>query len=256
MNVDKKCTVCMIENDHNKFRADYLESKGIETVNAGFSVDSIALIKNQSNLFILMMPDSYPLSIKGICLYIRDLCLEEDKTLFICAGDDVMAEVKKDIPKLFITGTYRPSGEMMMQLSNDILACFSNNVIARRSILMIDSDLEYMEKMNTFLEDKFSVTLIKPDMGLVNRHIAYPNVIVIGMDSMITVWGNALLFAMVERWQKLNDLKLVFLAKNKGEQQVFNYIKIESATCISKETPPRKNAAYLINNYASEFPKI
>lgn len=228
---------------------DYLKSKGINIANADFSTNSIATIKNQSNIFILMMPDHYSTAIKGACLFIRDLCLEEDKMLFICADADVMEEVKKDIPKLFINGTYRPSGEMLMKLSDDILACLSDKVTEKKQILMVDNDLDHMEKMSGYLNEKFSTVLIKPDMKQINRHISNSHVIVIGMDSQMTVWENALLFTLVERWQIVNDLKLVFLARNKGEQQVFYISGIKSATCITKENPPQKNAAYLIKNY-------
>lgn len=228
----------------------YFEASNLTPIWCEYNISEIAAVKGKTDFFFLILPEKLSTDLLQICYYLRDICIEEEKTVYIFGTQELIPTVKSAIPKLFISGVFEKGKDeiaaTISQISQDIIKKKTPTI----NILMIDDKQEYVQELSISLRDTFCTFIIKPDDPQLLSYLREANILIINIDMKMKVIDQAILFNTAIRRQSHEKLKILFLADKSDEQKDLNLLGAGGNICLSKELPPHKVASYLIKRYS------
>lgn len=230
----------------------YFESSDLTPLWCEYNISEIAAVKGKTDFFFLILPEEISTSLLQICYYLRDICIEEEKTVYIYGVSELIPTVKSTIPKLFISEIFEKGKDEIA----DAVAKIAQEVLKKSSmalnILMIDDNQEYAQELSILLRDSFHPCVIKPDEPQLLNYIREANIVIINIDMKMKVMDQAILLNTAIRRQVQGNLKILFIADKPDDQKNINLLGAGASICLSKTLQAKKVASYLIKRYSQE----
>lgn len=228
----------------------YFESSNLIPIWCDYNISEIAAAKGKTPFFFLILPNEVNTIFLQICYYLRDVCIEEEKTVYAYGPSEIMSTFKSIVPKIFVSGIFNKDQVEIADAVSQIAQDISKRNTVLSNILMIDDNPEYVQELSIFLKDSFNTYIIKPDEPKLLNYIRDANIVIINIDMKMKVMDQAILFNAAIRRQSQNRLKILFMANSNDEQKNINLLGAGTSICLSKTLPSYKIASYLIKRYS------
>ncbi|MCR4740056.1 MAG: hypothetical protein K5886_07335 [Lachnospiraceae bacterium] len=247
--------VAIVSGESNRYRQGCMECMkqvGMTFALCGYEVADIASVASFVNTYIILLPSGFDIQFQQICHYLRDLCLEEEKNLYLYGNEEMVRTVRKIIPKLFISGVYYntmvPIGDFVNSLKEELLVVSQSQ--SKPTMVMIDDDKIYFKQLSSMLQNSFNVTVTTPCLEDVVRYLNNADILLMNVKMKLPLMDVGILLDTIERRVKSDKLKLMYFTDTKEEQKYLNSIQLIPLICFSKEIPMEKIAYYLKKRYA------
>ena len=237
-------------SDARRISTNLLEGRDLKPVWCEYDIGEVAAAKEKTDIFLLFLPEEKNAVLRQVCFYLRDVCIDEEKTVYLFGNKEMLAFARGIIPGLMISGMFVRGETEIAGVIAGIAQDINNRGANLKSVLILDDGETYFRDLSIILRERFQTTIAKPDIDNIIRALAGTDIFIMSVDMKLTVMEQAMLFAAVELQQKRGRLKLIFVADKREEQNRVNLIKADSILCLSKETPVEKAGAYLMKNYS------
>lgn len=156
--------------------------------------------------------------ISNFLVYIKDICMEEDKLLIVAGTATEIASARNTIPPAVISAVFeRPFDVRKMIEQADWLLHANDDLAQRRSILLVDDDGTFLKMMKSWLSSKYRVTIVTSGAQAL-MYIADNKPDLILLDYEMPITSGPQLLEMIRSEPKLDSTPVIFLT-GKGDRE-------------------------------------
>ncbi|MCR4589452.1 MAG: hypothetical protein K5668_01360 [Lachnospiraceae bacterium] len=207
------------------------------------------IIKNRarSNVFFFCIYDDDPEILKKIGLYLRDLCIDEEKILYIYGSREGVDVLKSCVPSLYIRKSAYFFACPLEDLTNDLyfLDKIRNKQERSKRVLIMDDDDEYISKLRLHLDTDFQVFVCPYDLTEAGTLILHSDILLIGTTGRFTLPESIDLLRIISRRRKYDKFHAYYLAVDDAERKRLNISSIDNNIAFSKEMEMNRIVSYL-----------
>ncbi|MBQ7636824.1 MAG: hypothetical protein IJS80_05905 [Lachnospiraceae bacterium] len=212
-------------------------------------LEAIISERAKSNILFLCVFDDDPDEIRRIGMYLRDICIEEEKIVYIYGNKEGVILLRSYVPSLFIRRAAYFYAETLDSIVDDLseLEKITNNPEKRHSILIMEEDVEYIAKLRPYLEGDYRVYVCSYDLSEVGILIFYSDIILIGSSGRFTIPESIELLRAISERRRNANLHAYFLAVDRAEREKLNVSGIGGSIAFSKDMEISRTANYLLS---------
>lgn len=228
----------------------FWEDRGFYPVWCAIDISKINSVAEKSELFFLIAPEHLNDSYYAAVNYLRDLCLEEEKTVYQYGNESMNAYIRKAIPSLFLRGCYLfPEEDPGLVLSE--VAELEREALEKKGFLIISRDMTYSRALRIALANRFNVFVTSGPEDDLDPFIADARCLLLALDVKGDFLEMIKLRNYLRKARKDYHVHIILLAENAKQQlEVTRYLGKEGL-CLNKEMDVVKNARYLVKRYDS-----
>ncbi len=193
-----------------------LESAGYDVVRVDPEVKQIAEYKDDTDIFVFYL-GKFVSEIPETLVYLKDVCLEEDKYLFLLGTLDELDITTKHIPAAAIAEKFERPFDIKRLVSE--VGRFAQAVGARdmkKSILLVDDDPTFLKMMKGWLDEEYRVTIVTSGTQAL-MYIADNKPDLILLDYEMPVTSGPQVLEMIRSETKVDRIPVIFLT-GKGDR--------------------------------------
>ena len=227
-----------------------LNEAGYEVREVSLHIKEISLYQDVYDIIVLYADDNLA-DAQGTLVYLKDLCVEEDKMLVLIGNKDRNDEIAPFIPMHLFTEVFeRPLD--MNQFIEKINNLTSENEIAQRKkcILIVDDDVSFLQILKEWLKEEYRVGMAKSGMQAITW-LARNNVDLILLDYNMPVTNGLKVFEMLKSEQFSKDIPVMFLTGKSDKETILRVMTLKPAGYMLKDI----SKSQLLANLESFFLK-
>ncbi len=203
-------------------------------------------VRDRSNVILICMDHEKRNTLSSLGLYLRDLCIEDEKMLYLYGTKEDVETISEFVPSMCIKKTMHAFSHFYV-LVEELL---SREVVTENGkpvFLIIDDDTEYVEHLRLHLDKYFRVTVSRFDPKEINDLVLMSDVALISMEGTLKLSEFMKLFGMLASKKKVPGFRYYFLTDSDKERNSINAGMEKSGISISKEMEPGRLAKFIIN---------
>ncbi len=230
------------------FVSDAFIENGFIPVWCSYDIPKVIQLKSRVDLFILILPPEMNDECIALCHYLRDIGIDEEKSVFLCGSRKMQKEAQKYIPAMLILGAYEIDMGEMAYVAKRVRRALPH-AGKRTGCLIIDRDNDYNSKLVLALNGYCDAVISNGSPKETSPFLKDAKLLILGVDFEMDFldWGK--LRGMLVRRNRMGDFHIIYLAKDKKRQREVIDTLSEVGMCLSKETDFIKNANYIANRY-------
>ena len=228
----------------------YLEKNNLEPIWCDLNIKEVSEAKGKTDIFFLVLPEEDNAMLQQVCFFLRDVCIEEEKSVYVYGSQEMIDVVRLVIPKLFVAGAYLRKEFLISEVIDQIVKGFKSDAQRKKNILLLDDSPDYIQELAILLRDNFNTIILHPDTEGMAKYINDADIIIICINLKMEIIHQAILFDAIRKNRQKKDLKLIFLANEDRDQRSINLLSADNAICLNKNCPAIKIARYLNRSYA------
>ena len=203
-----------------------LESAGYDVVRVDPEVKLLSEEKDDTSIFVFYL-GKFIEEIPEVLVYLKDICLEEEKILILLGNVDELTLVKDAIPAAAITATFeRPVDMKKLVLEVHQLAQEVNEREAQKSILLVDDDPTFLKMMKGWLEDYYRITIVTSGtQALMYLADNRPDLILLDYEMPVTSGPQVL--EMIRSETKVDHVPVMFLTGKGDKESVLKVLSLK-----------------------------
>ena len=209
-----------------------------------FSIDDLIKKRAASNLILICMDHEDRNTLKRIGLYLRDICIEDEKVLYLYGNKEDVEMMSSLVPSMFIKGKMF-SFSQFDQMTEELVTKEVKPEEAKPYCVIIDDDTEYVEKLRVYLDSVFRVTVCGFDSGEINELALMADVVLVSVEGRMKLSEFMGLFQVLLTKKKAGKGNFYYLTPSNGEQSIINQRIENSAISFSKEMDVVRVAEFL-----------
>lgn len=243
--------IIVATNDRDKYQPEF-DKRGFMVFWCEFSIQSIMAMRGRSNMIFICVGDEDYETVKYLGLYLRDLCIEDDKVIYLYgpkANVDLLSSV---IPKLFVKRAMYSHVHFGVMLSDFLMKDISDEG-NKTTLLIIADDEAYVERLRPYLDPFFQVYVSRFDLDEMGKLLMRCNVVLIDMDGKLTMGGFMELIKVLAARKRSPYFHFYYLVSTNRERDKMNMGSVEDSISFSKEMDCTRIASYLKNRFAGEL---
>ncbi len=218
-----------------------------------FDVIELGRVKSSSSDILLVLSDMGEHLPLQFFMYLRDLCIDEEKNLYLYGPKRTVLKVKKLIPSLFILGAFDDSVHLVDLLKFVESHQYNGGEVSKPSVFIMDDDVSFAGNLKSALSMNFDVVLSGSDMADAGYYLKNSDIVILSTSLRITILEYVSLIRAIKTRNGKGFFRLFFLTDTKSEQVQVMSLNGLSSLCLSRETGEQGMAAFLINNYSRKF---
>ncbi len=237
--------IIIATNDRERIERQ-LSGRDLHVTWCPMTIEGIQEVRDRSNLMFLVAKDEDEDELKRIGLYLRDLCIEYEKILYIYGNRRSVDILRARIPALYVRKSGYTIKEPFSLLLDDVAAMEQDESVDLPALLILDDKTEFIEKLRLYLEPYFRIYVSHYDPQELGILVLRSNVVLMGTDRLMTVIQFMELSRMIGRRREVPDFHLYFLAKTQEERAMFNSEAARYGIAFSADMDASRVADYLI----------
>ena len=226
-----------------------LADKGFHVTWCPFELEHIIRVRDRSNVLFLCVNDEKEEDLNKICLYLRDMCIEEEKELIIYGKASGVDFISSRVPALFIRKKAYAYAVVLTDIINELLADANEDDIDLPGLLIVDDDTEYIAKLRPYLEPHFRIYICHEKLDELGAFISVSDIILINGDESYTLFELLDFFKTISARMRSSGLKFYYLTENDENRTRMNSGSERDAITLSKNVDAVKTASFIINSY-------
>lgn len=216
---------------------DNLKNAGYEVRTVMPNVNDISHIDGKPEIFLMYLGD-YVDNISETLVYLKDICLEEEKKLFLIGNEAEFKSVYATIPDNIISGTFsRPLNVKFMVERLDALVAQALEQEKRKSILVIDDDGTMLRTIKTWLSEKYNVTMANSGMNGIT-YLAKNKPDLILLDYEMPVCSGPQVLEMIRMEPSTSNIPVMFLTAKGDRESVLKVLQLKPEGYLLKTMQP------------------
>lgn len=209
-----------------------------------FSVEAFQKIRDRSDVVFVCMEHEDKNEVLRLSLYLKDVCIEYEKTLYLFGNVDDVEIVKTYVPHLYIKNS-RYAFEGMDPILEELSGPDSG--ITKPGFLLIDEDMEYVELVRDHLCEEFNVFVSHYDPFECEYFSRFSFSGMMSMDGMVKISSLFRILITVNNKRYDPDFHFYLLASSNFERDFFYEKSERIGISLSKEMDIDRIAKYLIS---------
>ena len=246
----------LMATDRKKYEAAF-KREGYLIYWCPFDVKELMEIKDKADTLFLCIDNEPRNTLASVGLYLRDICIDEEKMVYLYGNPDGVDEIKKYIPKLYIAQflkkeTAAGNGDRISDIVKDEVEteAWQQKDTEKVKILLVGNDADYFKRLKILLEAYFDVKWINDSMTGCGELLFHADIVMISTDIRLSLRDFMDLFGAIGRRSKSSDFHLYYLADSKEEQRLQNTGLGSGSVCFLKSSGAENIALYLIKKFA------
>ena len=194
-----------------------LESAGYDVVRVDPEVTQLAEYKDDIDILVFYL-GKFVSEIPETLVYLKDICLEEDKYLFLLGALDELDITAQYIPAAAIAEKFERPFDIKKLISE--VGRFAQAVGARemkKSILLVDDDPTFLKMVKGWLDEEYRVTIVTSGTQAL-MYIADNKPDLILLDYEMPVTSGPQVLEMIRSETKVDRIPVMFLT-GKGDRE-------------------------------------
>lgn len=226
-----------------------LTEKGFHVTWCPFELEQIIPVRDRSKVLFLCVNDESEEDLNKICLYLRDMCIEEEKELIIYGKAAGVDFISSRIPAIFIRKKAYAYAEVLADIIKELKAAANEDDNALPGLLIVDDDTEYIAKLRPYLESHFRIYISHAKLNELGAFLYISDVILINADASYTLFEFLDFFKTIYARIKSSGLKFYYLTENDENRTRMNSGSERDAITLSKNVDVAKTASFLIHSH-------
>ena len=216
-----------------------LKEAGLEVVKAEPKVNELEKYRKEPNV-ILFYLGAFVDDIPDALVYIRDICLENDKILCMIGDEPEYEIVEKCISsdriseKFFRPLDIKAVVERMRELCNQ-----SDEMSRRKCILLVDDDPTFLKLAKSWLDEEYRVTIVNSGVQAIT-YLALNTPDLILLDYEMPVASGPEVLEMMKSDEDTRDIPVIFLTGKGDKESVMSVVSLKPDGYLLKTMPKEK----------------
>ena len=194
-----------------------LQDAGYEVVRIDPKISEMTKHKEDAKLFLFFL-GSYVSEIPEVLVYLKDVCMEEEKGLILLGNPAELQSLEEHIPSTVVSARFeRPFDMKKMVEEVDRFVQVDNDLNRRKNILLVDDDGTFLKMVKDWLSYKYRVTIVTSGAQAM-MYIADNTPDLILLDYEMPVTSGPQVLEMIRSETKLDSIPVIFLT-GKGDRE-------------------------------------
>ncbi|WP_027206895.1 response regulator [Butyrivibrio fibrisolvens] len=210
-----------------------LESVGFVVVKSTLTVKDLKQHVDDCEIFLMYLGDYIMDSFDGL-VFIKDICIERDKSLNVIGDVLEFEELKRTIPEGLIENSFtRPIDvkqmvEVMLEVADK-----SNSDNKKKSILLADDDPTFLKLAKEWLSEDYKVTIVGSGMQVIT-YLAKNTPDLILLDYEMPVTTGTQVMEMIRSESETSSIPVIFLTGKDDKESVTKVLSLKPQGYILK----------------------
>ncbi len=210
-----------------------LESDGLSVIKSEPKISELEKYKEKPIVFLFYM-GNYLEDISDVLVYLKDMCIERDKVLCTIGDKSEFDTLTKIIPENMIKEHYsRPLNVKDIAEKMTLIMSVSDEMSLRRKILLVDDDPTYLTLVKSWLDDKYSVSIVNSGMQAIT-YLANNKPDLILLDYEMPVTSGPQVLEMIRSEMGTASLPVMFLTGKGDKESVTKVLSLKPEGYILK----------------------
>ncbi len=239
--------IIVVTSDKNKYESSF-KKKDFYVTWSSFDLKEIIKIRDRSNTILVCAADEDYDTLKKLGLYLRDICIEEEKTLYLYGKKEKVEIIKNLVPSLYINKVilYHVA---FSSIPDEILKQRFIPDRSKPTFLIIDNDTEYVEKFRLHLEPYFRIFVSRFDFEEAGILMLRSDIVLISMDAAFTLREFMGFFKAMMVKKRHPYFHFFYLASTNSETYKLNAGSENESIAFSKEMDVSRVTNYFVESF-------
>ncbi|MBQ9441521.1 MAG: response regulator [Selenomonadaceae bacterium] len=216
-----------------------LEGAGYEVVRVDPVVEEISAKKDDISIFVFYL-GKFVEDSPEVLVYLKDVCLEEEKFLLLLGNLDELSFVENTLPAAAITEKFeRPIDLKKLTAEVQKLAQTVDEKEMQKSILLVDDDPTFLKMMKGWLDSDYRVTIVTSGMQAL-MYLADNKPDLILLDYEMPVTSGPQVLEMIRSETKVDHVPVMFLTGKGDRESVLKVVGLKPEGYLLKNLPREK----------------
>ena len=159
-------------------------------------------------------------------VFIKDICMQEDKQLILIGNTNDIKEVEEYIPQTVVTAVFARPFDLKKLVSEVDFIMQTNDSEKKKTILLCDDDGTFLKMVKGWLSEKYRVTIVTSGAQAL-MYIAdnRPDLILLDYDMPITSGPQVL--EMIRSETKVDNIPVIFLTGKGDRESVMKVVALK-----------------------------
>ena len=239
----------IIATNYRSKLEDVTLGKGFYITWCGLSVKEIQNVRDQSNVIILCPVDENEMELKKIGLYMRDLCVDDEKIVYVYGSHAGVDSLLPYIPVLYVRRYEYATKNNFSVLMDDLALLEKDEKSSKPALTFMDDDIEYVSKLRLHLEPYFRIYVNHYDMKETGIMILRSNILIMSANKPLTLMQFSEIYGIIRTKMKQGDFHLYYLTDDLTERNRLNAFDTQKTIAFSRDMDPEQIADYLIKRF-------
>ena len=211
-------------------------------------VRALSKLSDVPSIIFLNVEENFVTKHMEFLVYLKDICVEDDKIVFITGYNNDMQEVTDILPKEIVGGTFeRPVNTKVVAEAIENKLEIVGDKLGRKHILVVDDSGEYLRAIKGWLSNKYNVSMVNSATNAI-AFLASNRPDLILLDYEMPICSGPQLLEMIRAEGKTADIPVMFLTSKDDAESVKKVLALHPQGYLLKNLPPEK-----INESINEF---
>ncbi len=211
-----------------------LTGSGYNVLEIPFQLKELERNQSAADIIVIYADDSL-MENQGALIYLKDLCVEEDKQLIFIGSKQQIEDISTIMPShLFAEIFERPLDMNHFIEKIDTLTDEKVQEQRKKCILLVDDDVSYLHVLKEWLKDDYRVGMAKSAMQAITW-LARNNVDLILLDYEMPVTNGLKVFEMLKSEQFSKDIPVMFLTGKSDKETILRVMTLKPAGYMLKD---------------------
>ena len=210
-----------------------LEEMGYEGVYVTDDLEELAEVEETSNLLVYYMDEKIPIDTNFV-VYLKDLCMEKEKSLILIGRKEEYEQVLKNMPPKCINAWFERPLDMrkFLQTVQDL----KNSMIMLamlKTVLIVDDDVAYMQMIRDWLKDTYQIVMANSGVKAI-KWLTNNKADLVLLDYEMPVLNGPTFFEMLKSDPDSDVVPVMFLTGQMTKSSVVTAMKLKPIDYLLK----------------------
>lgn len=203
-----------------------LKKQGYDPLITEPTMEALNTHQEEAKIFVFFLGD-YLEEIAEPLVFLKDLCVEQEKQLLVIGSQDEYDVLTRTIPTPVLAGWLkRPLN--MEELFEKLSGCVKNNEERQRkkNILLVDDDPTYLQMVKGWLEENYRVVITTSGMQAITYMATHTPDLVL-LDYEMPVTSGPQILEMMRSEVKSDGIPVIFLTGKGDKESVMRVLALK-----------------------------
>lgn len=226
---------------------DGLKEVGFDCSFCRLSVDEISKIKEVPPIIMIYVDEKAVFETEAL-IYVRDLCMDDDRIVYLIGYADEVEEVKKIFPSNALGGSFeRPINIRQIAETLKDTAKDSDFERMKKHILLVDDSGTMLRTIKSWLEDKYRISMANSATAAISfLAVNKPDLVL--LDYEMPICSGPQMLEMIRSEIKTESIPVIFLTSRGDKESVERVLSLRPQGYLLK-TMSAKDIVTAIDNF-------
>lgn len=233
---------------------DGLKEYGFECSFCKLEVTEISKVTDKPDMFFIYADERSVQETEAL-IYIRDICVEEDKKIYLVGYAEELKTITDMIPTDCLGGCFeRPINVKKIAETLKLAAMNDDTGENKRHILVVDDSGTMLRTIKGWLEGKYRVSMVNSATSAISfLAVNQPDLVL--LDYEMPVCSGPQMLEMIRSEIKTENLPVIFLTSKGDKESVAKVLSLKPQGYLLKTMPPAQIVDAINGFFASQKAK-